>query len=180
MTQKQQAEQNLIDSEALKQIISELPRSNSWGGSTDIVATELSQDLVIPAYTDTQLTVKKVEKGLPLPPTYTKYDIVKVIPSRDTYSNNGFTIHHNLGCFPKFFFLQAGQKLTELNHIQAIIGGAGASQDNANFIYQQGNSYTFESQKQSTYNPIETQLQFNWYSNMIFKAGIEYTLITMA
>ena len=32
MTQKQQAEQNLIDSEALKQIIAELPRSNSWGG----------------------------------------------------------------------------------------------------------------------------------------------------
>ena len=64
MTQKQQAEQNILDSEALKQIITELPRSNSWGGSTDIVATELSQDLVIPAYTDAELTVKKVEKGV--------------------------------------------------------------------------------------------------------------------
>lgn len=32
MTQKQQAEQNILDSEALKKVISELPRSNSWGG----------------------------------------------------------------------------------------------------------------------------------------------------
>lgn len=35
MTQKQQAEQNILDSEALKKVISELPRSNSWGGGYD-------------------------------------------------------------------------------------------------------------------------------------------------
>ena len=32
MTQKQQAERNILDSEALKQIITELPQAKSWGG----------------------------------------------------------------------------------------------------------------------------------------------------
>lgn len=72
MSMKQQAEQNLIDSEALKQIISELPRSNSWGGGTTIRPAKTNQ--VIPAYTDTELTVegdadllpKNIRKGINL------------------------------------------------------------------------------------------------------------------
>ena len=98
MTQKQQAEQNILDSEALKKVISELPRSNSWGGSTDIVATELSQDLVIPAYTDTELTVKKVEKGL-------KADFGTVNFPANSNLLITFTIEHGLGVVPKSFYL---------------------------------------------------------------------------
>ena len=62
MTQKQQAEQNLIDSEALKQIIAELPQANSWGGTT-IRPAKTSQ--IIPAYTDTELTVEGDSDLLP-------------------------------------------------------------------------------------------------------------------
>lgn len=90
---------NNLDLQKLMQEIQALPQAKNWGGgSTDIVATELSQDLVIPAYTDTQLTVKKVEKGL-------KADFGTVNFPTNSNLLITFTIEHGLGVVPKSFYL---------------------------------------------------------------------------
>ena len=87
---------NNLDLQKLMQEIQALPQAKNWGGSTDIVATELSQDLVIPAYTDTELTVKKVEKGV------TGIDFGEVTQSK---AQKTITVEHSLGVVPKFAVL---------------------------------------------------------------------------
>lgn len=63
------------------------------------MATEIEQDLVIPAYTDTELTVKKVEKGM-----QADFGTIKLVEDSKRKVQT-ITIYHSLGTVPKSFYL---------------------------------------------------------------------------
>lgn len=134
MTQKQQAEQNILDSEALKKVISELPRSNSWGGGTTIRPAKINQ--VIPAYTDTELTVEgdadllpqNIRKGINLfgvtgamEEGVTGVDYGTVV---NEYATD-ITVSHGLGKVPSAAFLLPDNPLDSSSMINSVAAFSG-------------------------------------------------------
>lgn len=153
------------------------------GGSTDIVATELSQDLVIPAYTDTELMVKKVEKGLPISELgCTKFAIDKFTLSSDEDISSSdyykYEAKHSLDVIPKYALLYANN-IGKSKSAYYVTQGA--------FFYGRGllcfENLSGDISDYSGYMPITnttvTIQGGNWGSKYL-AGGVEYTLITMA
>lgn len=148
------------------------------------MATELSQDLVIPAYTDTQLTVKKVEKGLPISELgCTKFAIDKFTFS--SYKNvNDTSIEHSLGYLPQIVILYSSYKAMEyitifegyLTHsrFSGKYEGFFRSKDSSSAIY--GTNMVIFGEGDKSYVKIKP----DGYVVCYYGPGIEYTLITMA
>ena len=63
------------------------------------MATEIEQDLVIPAYTNTELTVKKVKKGM-----QADFGTINLVEGSNGRVQT-ITIYHNLGATPESFYL---------------------------------------------------------------------------
>lgn len=72
MGNKSELQIHNLDLQSILQTVNSQPAAVPWGGATDIIAG--TQDIVIPAYTDTQLTVKgdadliasNIKKGIEL------------------------------------------------------------------------------------------------------------------
>lgn len=148
------------------------------------MATELSQDLVIPAYTDTELTVKKVEKGLPISELgCTKFAIDKFTFS--AYKNiNETLVEHSLGKTPEIVILYSEYKILRHNTIVDgyLLHMMGGNSLQGFFRNHEPSStgYGINMVTLGEVNKAHVKIKPDNYNVCYYGAGVEYTLITMA
>lgn len=127
---------------------------------------------------------EKVVECIPLPDGMTKIAVDKFSYSSDTSVSGGKTLSHSLGCVPKLWILLAkeikGASGYQLFQSIGLASSVGANRYSYSLFRYLVNNLDF-SQGGSPTAPTEAQVTIYCESGSYYmKAGVEYTLITMA
>lgn len=132
---------------------------------------------------------ERVKEGIPLPPGYTKFAVDKVVFARDTSGTQQLT--HSLGVIPRICILTAENEDFEATTSstyyvlrRVVSGGIANTPGNGKNLYAYKYNTGHDVYGNASQYDILTEKTINLYSPnygyLDYKAGVEYTLITMA